>query len=694
MTRQAGISGDSRGAPGFAHRIVAFQGAFGTGYPAVVQGIANLLAYWRFSTTSAIVDIIGGRNGTYDGAVAAAAGLPTDSDQAVRLGGLVRGTVPTHASFDIAAFTLSFWVILHEDTEALLAILAREQSGLFEGDFGLYYEAGQVFAQFQTSSVQNRAFAAFTPEIPHHVVVTADGSGFSLWIDGQLQDTNTSFTGAWTSNGNDLIFGSAQQLTEELDITIDECAIYSRVLTTAEIVALSQNTAPPIAASISGLTVDEGGAVVTIDVAADSTFIGLKSSLTVEIWNGSSWTSTRTISGAGTATVQASKDIDFTSVSVSADVPTSFDYRITDANGVSNTATISLTVINSATVNPGGGTLVYQWAPLASWIDGVALSSRDANDVIALTRWTNASAATVGATLPKAIEATGGQQRFCFNRAPTGHPSLEINTRDGEHYPLGMIVRLYDKMQGTPRHLRVVVEVKTCKTGDATTYKADGMGTTGGSYPNWLNTTGVGTTADPHTSGKYMIAQVGGQNQRGACAANWWNDHTFPIDQAYFSTQWGTSSKIIKPYIYYFSRPAGCGGGSELGGTVGINTSGILGEWHRLELEIKLTTPALVPTDARRSATTHVRPTGGDGYARIYITPNIDAGTPGSRALIQDYGGMIYFCRFDDTAQNLDNMHELCNLYGPFLYLYYGGGTPAQAEGWAWIRKLQVYRHD
>ena len=89
----------------------------------------------------------------------------------------------------------------------------------------------------------------------------------------------------------------------------------------------------------------------------------------------------------------------------------------------------------------------------------------------------------------------------------------------------------------------------------------------------------------------------------------------------------------------------------------------------------------------------------GDGYAKMYLTKDIDGelGTPGAREQITEKNGMIYFCKADNLG-SFDNLHldtaPGANLLGVWFCLIYGGGTFAQAEAWAWIRKIEVYNHD
>jgi len=68
------------------------------------------------------------------------------------------------------------------------------------------------------------------------------------------------------------------------------------------------------------------------------------------------------------------------------------------------------------------------------------------------------------------------------------------------------------------------------------------------------------------------------------------------------------------------------------------------------------------------------RPSGGDGYERIYLTKEIDGelGSPGARQLIAAAEGLIHHCKLDDVGSD-ENMHLLCNIAGFWPIVTYGG---------------------
>jgi hypothetical protein len=686
-----------RGLPG--RRIVASAvDAYGA-----AQALSGLLAHWRFADAGSVVDsAVGARHGTYDvgGEVTLVAGLPAGSNQASRLPGTVKGTVEHDAGLELAAWTLSMWCVVHTVEDTLTALVTKEQAGLNDGDFGLYCnDAGELYAQLQSTTAQHQALGIVAASgQTYHAVVTADSTGLSIWIDGQFRSKNTGFTGAWSSNTNDLIFAGAPQFADRLDCSLDEVALYNRVLTDAEIIGLSQVTALPVAGDASGLTVDEDGGTVTIDVAAASAYVGRKEDLIITLGAEEAF---------GTASVNGSNDIVFTADAVTANEADTFTYTITDVNGESTDGTVSLTVIDAGETNPGGGTLVYDFQPQASWIDGVALADRDTDDAIGIigTGTQNAPAdnkwdkdvaggggAVVGASLVRGTNSKNNNTSdVCWNRAPTGDPSLELHVHypnAGVHNIADFAIELYEPLTREttgPAHIRVVMETRICKSTDPTTYKANGLGTTGGSYPDFV--------ADVKGTGgmKYFCSMYQGNNQEGPIFCHWWsntNPRVAPgsygsLTNIGYMTSCGSSGLALE--LGNYDRPSYVG---EWVPSSGANINDEEGCWTRHELEVRLTSPASVPANSF-FGDGDPNPHSADGFMRMYITHDIDGelGTPGTRQQVAENAGVL--CNPKNSDRHLNN-----NLVGPWLDFYFGGSTFQIGEGWAWVRRIQVYRHD
>jgi hypothetical protein len=500
-----------------------------------------------------------------------------------------------------------------------------------------------------------------------------------------------------------------------VDCVLDEISIYSRVLTTSEIIALSQVDEAPVALANSFAVAEDDTAV--LGVIGNDTWVGREEDLTVQVWNGSIWTNT-VATAHGTATVRSDKAIDFAADEVSEDEADSFDYRITDANGTSAAATVSLTIENAAGGggDPGGGTLVYEWAPKQSWITGQSLAARGPSSVHDINKWnSNAnSGATVGGSLVKSMIIGGPQKNYYWNNAPTGEPALEMWSAPPGHadYPGGgssivnVAIQLWNSLSVSggdkPRHIRIVFEIKTCRTGDPTTFKSAGKGTTGGSYPNWRNTFCHPTTGT-RAAIKYFLGAFFGSSPGGGGNANWWGDPTLSVQNFSIRLQPSAAApgtgpnpgNSLKCYGYHFDRPGVFGFGTPV--SVGIETVGVLGVWHRVEIEIKLTTPALAVSANARRRNPPLEPAHiGDGYVRTFVTKDLEnelGSGPSARIDAGATTGMI-FSPFIDDVGTQDNMHTLCTAGGIHLSFIYGGSTGGQGEGWSWIRKIQVYKHD
>ena len=647
---------------------------------------------------------MGAHDGTWNSPPTLTNSLPSGSDEAVLLNGSVNGTIVHSSDFSLATFSVSLWLELTAFPVNKVAIFSKDGSGLVNGDFSITVDPnGELLAQFQAgppTSLEYKIPYIVDIGVVYHVVVTASGSGFTLWVNGRHIQTDIGWTGGWTGNTRQIQIGTAEWASESVQGKIDEVAVYSKVLSDSEIIGLSTVTSLPVLGNGSFELTVGGNGILALEFM-NPQFVGKKANLAFNF---------SAVSSGITPTKTGSGDISI--VSSTGTGNKSFNVTIQDNNGVSNTATVSVLVNPSGSTGSGdgfGGTLVYEWAPLASWMTG-ALSTRNATVVRQLSRWTNTSAATVGASLPISISSTGGDANYCFNFAPPAAagsksgqniPSIELWVEPGRHYPMGIAVQLWPKMSTNPRHIRLVIEVKTSKAGDSTANKGAGIGTAG-SYTDFKNTHLSNGPGGTNVSMKYMLGTSGGQAVLGGGSANWWNNATFPCDRAYFSTVTGSASPgYLRHYLYTFGRPAAnqYGFGSGAGDVVGVDSTGVHGVWHRLEMEFRLTTPGNVQENTWRrgnlSGGVTVPQGTGDGFSKMYLTKDIDGelGTPGTRQFITQVPEQIFFCKHDDTGGGLNNMHILANFWCVFLYLYYGGSAVAQADGWAWIRKVEAYRY-
>ena len=318
-------------------------------YAHTVTTIPGLLAYWRFSNTSGVINSAAGqRHGTYDGPVTLVPGLPTASDAGSHLAGNVAGVVPHDPGLQLPAFTLSAWVQLVEvPTDPNWFFLTKDASGLVDGDFGVRFTPQlELNARFQTIQDGTAPGVSVTVEVgrTYHVLVTAGPHGMSMWIDGTLIDTDPTYAGGWIANTQPIWFARGIANNFLANVVLDEIALYSRVLADAEIIALSQQTNLPVATDDHGFEVSSGATEI-FNVVANDSWVGRRESLAIDIISPPAF---------GAVSVRSNNTIELAGYPVEQDEADSFTYRIRDAVGQSNVATVSFTVLNEALPPPLG----------------------------------------------------------------------------------------------------------------------------------------------------------------------------------------------------------------------------------------------------------------------------------------------------------------------------------------------------
>ncbi len=140
-------------------------------------------------------------------------------------------------SFTNNIVSIEFWVNKSKTTGWTVFkgsdSLSQYEYSVFDvsGDYfgcSLWTTAGAIVATVQTkSTVSNGSW--------HHIACTSNASVLSIYVDGVLSNTSTSFTGSMSNTSAPLYIGTrgAQVITGTLDST----RIYSRALTAAEILA-------------------------------------------------------------------------------------------------------------------------------------------------------------------------------------------------------------------------------------------------------------------------------------------------------------------------------------------------------------------------------------------------------------------------------------------------------------------------
>lgn len=672
------------------------------GYADVVDGIignvvAEPIAHWRQGEAGGtqIVERKTGRHGTYQGAVLfQAVGLPQNSDNAVDYAGTGYGEIPHDAGLALPAFSLSLWFQLRDypstEGEGRIVLISKGQAGLFLGDVDLMIESdGGIVVQFQTGSTQHPLHGpTIALNVPHHLVVRADATGFDAYLNGLFIGKITAYTDAWASNTQPLHFGAAPWLFASggswpidailFDGILDEVAIYPRVLALAEIISLAQITTPPDAVDDSFTVTSEQTTV--LDVVQNDIYVGAKQDLAVAVTSPPTY---------GSANVRGDKNIDLVMGPIPQDPQAdSFAYKIADVIGESTPATVGLTVQEAPPPPPPGsgddgqgGTLIYHWEPLASWIDGVPLSERDTNDIVGdgINHWwqDGANPANGGNRIghDKLITVDwSGVQNSRWNRAPTGHPSLEGVAATTLNAVWLWALLFWNAGVTNPRHLRVVVELKHSVPSDPNTYR-DG----GGTYGDFAS------SFQGDHSGKYFGGLTAGPFLSGSCRTNWYQrlpgtgGLPWERDKGYMANAFGNNGDM-RSYAYFYGRDAACGGPSAANpGGVNVIHSSMNGKWNRFEYEVKLQNPALVNSSWGGTSF----PSGGDGFIKLFVTKDID-GTPSPRILFVNALNLVLF-----GSDN--NYHQTVNLRGNFMNQYHGG-TAVPKNGYSvWMRKLQIY---
>src|SRR5690606_16999038 len=318
-------------------------------YTATVDGLPGgpPLAHWLLGQSSgSFCERKAGRHATPLGTIIRnVPGLPQASDDAAYFAGTGSAEVAHDPGLELAALSLSFWVIVHSLHDSNTAVISKDQSGFVMGDFAVYLTSDNLMGVlFQDGGAQYTITAPISLGTKYHVCVRADHTGFDYYLNAQFVGKNTSFTDAWSSNTQALRLASVPWSSNLSDVTLDEICLFERVLTEAEIAQLAQRTDAPVAEPDLFNVPEESSTV--LDVLANDKYLGHKSNLTIELWNGSSWTDT--VSTAhGTASVRADKDSEFVAGSVDGDQSDGFQYRIRDANGHSAPGTVQLTVVDA-----------------------------------------------------------------------------------------------------------------------------------------------------------------------------------------------------------------------------------------------------------------------------------------------------------------------------------------------------------
>lgn len=322
-------------------------------YPAIVNNIPGLLAYWRCDSTEQLTDVVGSRHGTFNESPSLVASIAPDSmDGALKLAGQ-RAIVPHDAGLELSAVTLSFWMRLDAPPSETVSIfpITKDNIGPNNGDFAIALtDDSEIWARFQTTS--GAAIGVKHPVTvgdPLHAAVVCSAVGLSLWINGQHIGTDDTYKAGWSANTAEIRLGNPTFSSLFAYVTLDELALYGRALSETEILALAAqlNGMAPLVPDLGPFELT-GGDSLQIDLLAEVAYVG--SSPTVAIVDQSA------VIDAGHDVTVSGGIATFTSLAVDNDqVALTFTYTVEDANGSSAPGTVTVNV--RQTVAPSGGPL-------------------------------------------------------------------------------------------------------------------------------------------------------------------------------------------------------------------------------------------------------------------------------------------------------------------------------------------------
>jgi Concanavalin A-like lectin/glucanases superfamily len=228
------------------------------GYSAVILGTSGLVAYWRLGETSGLTAVAaaGGVNATHvNGPTVGVAGATTDGDKAVTYNGttqysrtiLLRNLIGIERPTPMAGTIQDVG-----DNVTMEAWINRGGAapggwrGIVSKGTGGYYmrlDGGTGQLALVKSRVALLGVSAAANPVPttgwHHVVCTKNGAAIKQYIDG-VDRTGTMTNATFVDNDEAISIGCDTYPTggaEFFQGSIDEVAIYNRVLTPAEVLA-------------------------------------------------------------------------------------------------------------------------------------------------------------------------------------------------------------------------------------------------------------------------------------------------------------------------------------------------------------------------------------------------------------------------------------------------------------------------
>ena len=244
-------------------------------------------AYWRLNESSGttILDTTGFVGATAASGVTrnATGALAGESDTASAFSGTTSG----FARSDIAGnapdtFSVEAWVRTTTNRGGKIIGFGNRTSGTSTlADRHLYMDnAGKIYFGMQSASLQTvNGPASYNNGTWHHVVGTYGSGAMNLYIDGALVGQRSdvsyerSYWGWWRIGGDRLTGWPSRPSSDYLAGTLDEVAVYDRVLSAEAVAAhhaVGTSGAPANRAPVASFTAAPSGLSVTVDGAASS----------------------------------------------------------------------------------------------------------------------------------------------------------------------------------------------------------------------------------------------------------------------------------------------------------------------------------------------------------------------------------------------------------------------------------------
>ena len=329
-------------------------------YSALVAAF-NPVSSWQldeFAGTSATDSGSATNDGTYVGGVLGASGaIAGSSNTALSFDGINdRIEIADDPAYQLSDGTVQLWFNA-DNTGTFQSLFSKDASTNDAGHFGLFIDsAGIVTLQVQdgTQTIQLTSAAPISWNEWHHVAVSFGSDGLQLYVDGELVDSDVSYTDGWIGNSEPIAIGMSTggstpgQTTPGSSFfsgTMDEVAIFGSQLGAASIGALYH-------AGITDYGVAEGD-ILSVDAA---------SGVLANDWDaeGDPLTATLISGPSSAASFTLNADGSFTYVHDGGETTTdSFIYEVSDGNGNTDQATVTIRITgvndNPEITSDGGG---------------------------------------------------------------------------------------------------------------------------------------------------------------------------------------------------------------------------------------------------------------------------------------------------------------------------------------------------